>query len=548
MAASKLSTSSTSKRRDLDQSRKNVVIRWSSFAIISAIVSLGAWAFSSPIGSAPDDDYHNVSIWCGQGLREGLCEQGSEPAKVLVRETLKSNSFCFAGKPLESGYCEQTEALGETARTNRGENPVVYYWVTSWFASDNIDFSVLTIRIFNSILVVLAFASVIWLLPRNLRRVPLIGMLATSMPLGMFIIASTNPSAWAATSVIVFFSAFVGLLSTKEIRKRWLLGILAFVTLIMAAGSRPDSAFYIVISIGVAIVLLFTKKMLSGRNIAIVGLLVALPGAFFLAAGNTSATISGAPGGGLEVTTVGRFFLNLVELPSIWVGVFGNLGLGWMDTVMPSIVWAVTYGIFFFFVFAAIKYFDSRQWAAATLVLLSLVVIPMAALSASGLVVGQFIQPRYLLPLLGLLVAVTMFRRSDKSGIELSDGQMWLIGVGLFVTHLLSLYQNLQRYLTGFGDNDIIEWWWVEIPADGTIFWFSPNYVWLVGAFAFGLFLFSLWKLRVELGLPGDSAGSYRETERQKAASVSKQKKKPLSDKKSTLARKKKSQARKSQL
>jgi hypothetical protein len=101
-----------------------------------------------------------------------------------------------------------------------------------------------------------------------------------------------------------------------------------------------------------------------------------------------------------------------------------------------------------------------------------------------------------------------MYRRSGHSGLELSNSQVWLIGSGLFIANLLSLYSNLQRYLTGFGDNDIIEWWWADIPPVGTIFWFSPNYVWIVGAFAFGMFLVSLWKLRVELGLPGDSSGN----------------------------------------
>jgi hypothetical protein len=47
------------------------------------------------------------------------------------------------------------------------------------------------------------------------------------------------------------------------------------------------------------------------------------------------------------------------------------------------------------------------------------------------------------------------------------------------------------------------EWWWVAKPSSGSLIWFSPNYLWILGVMAFGLLLVSLWKLRVVLGLPG---------------------------------------------
>jgi hypothetical protein len=47
------------------------------------------------------------------------------------------------------------------------------------------------------------------------------------------------------------------------------------------------------------------------------------------------------------------------------------------------------------------------------------------------------------------------------------------------------------------------EWWWVDRPASGELFWFSPNLVWITGSIAFAVFLVSLWKLKSELGLPG---------------------------------------------
>jgi hypothetical protein len=175
---------------------------------------------------------------------------------------------------------------------------------------------------------------------------------------------------------------------------------------------------------------------------------------------------------------------------------------------MPSSVWAVTFGIYCALLFGAIRYFSVRQSIALALVFLALIAIPMLALHASGLTVGRFVQPRYLIPLLGLLLAVALYRESSSSGLKLSRGQVWLIGFGLVVTNSISLHTNLRRYLTGLDAGQInlnrdIEWWWFEAPTDGAWFVLSPNSLWLFGTVTFALFLVAIWKLRAELGLPG---------------------------------------------
>lgn len=52
-----------------------------------AIAGLGAWAFASPAGSSPDDDYHLASIWCAQGERDSICELTEhETARALPNQ------------------------------------------------------------------------------------------------------------------------------------------------------------------------------------------------------------------------------------------------------------------------------------------------------------------------------------------------------------------------------------------------------------------------------------------------------------------------------
>jgi hypothetical protein len=184
---------------------------------------------------------------------------------------------------------------------------------------------------------------------------------------------------------------------------------------------------------------------------------------------------------------------------------------------MSPIVWVVGWGVFLSLVFAAIMYFNLQQALSVSLIFAALVLVPMLALTASGLLVGQFVQPRYLTGLLGMLVAAAMFRSSMNTGLVMSRAQVWIIGFALMFAHFIALRTNLGRYLTGM--SDVAEnldfgfaWWWVDRPASNELFWFSPNLVWITGSVAFAVFLVSLWKLRAELGLPGYNPEWAKET------------------------------------
>lgn len=518
MAKTDNSKGSPVKPADSKKGLSKKVARWTSISIVSAIMTLGAWAFASPIGSTPDDDYHLVSIWCGQGFRDGLCEEGSEPREVVVRETLMTYPFCYAGKPDETGECEETELFAPTTRSNGGENPRVFYWVMSWFASDDLTASIISIRFFNAIIMVLGFAAVVFALPRHLRRVPVVSAVSIAVPLGLFILPSTNPSAWGVYAVVLFFSALLGFVITKDRRSRWILGPIALATLLMSAGSRPDSALYTLVAIAAVVIITFTRKMINPVNISIAAALMLMGAIFFFGSANTSATLTGAPGGGLTTFTGGQLYANVTNLPTLWVGGFGVWGLGWLDTPMSPIVWVVGWGVFLSLVFAAIMYFNLQQALSVSLIFAALVLVPMLALTASGLIVGQFVQPRYLTGLLGMLVAASMFRSSMNTGLLMSRAQVWIIGFALMFAHFIALRTNLGRYLTGMSDvaenlNFGFAWWWVDRPASSELFWFSPNLVWITGSIAFTVFLVSLWKLRAELGLPGYLPESVKDIE-----------------------------------
>jgi hypothetical protein len=371
----------------------------------------------------------------------------------------------------------------------------------SWFATEDVAASTITMRIVNSILAVLGLAVVIAVLPHHLKRVPLVGTLISALPLAIFLIASNNPSGWAFFGTLMVFSSFLGFLNSKSTRDKLALGGITGVSLLFAAGSRADAAVYSVIAIGIATLLQQSKKIFSLANTVIIGALVIAAGFFYLSVG----TGLGVIGGGLALPGIQsitpNFFANLAGLPNLWVGVFGTSRLGWLDTEMPAIVWAVTLSIFIGVLFTSVRWFRLNQVLAVWSIFLALTVIPLYILTVSGLTIGQQVQPRYLLPLIALLGAAALYRRSSNSGLDLTRGQVLIIGSGMLIANTISLHLNTRRYITGMDQQGIdlnkdIEWWWANFPL-------SPNLVIWSASIAFAVFLIAIWKLREPLGLPG---------------------------------------------
>jgi hypothetical protein len=489
--------------KDSPSAKRGFRIRWSSIAIISAIITLSGWALSSPIGSSPDDDYHLPSIWCGQGFRDGLCEKAPEPNFALVPYTTFGNSVCFQNDENKSGACPYDQTLVPQSRVNYLENtyPPVYYWTMSWIASDNIDQSTVAMRIANSIIGILGLALVTVFLPKHLRRIPIVSTLVSALPLGVFLISSTNPSGWTYFSSLIFFSAYLGFLHSINLKTRIIFGSLAGLSLTMAAGSRPDAAVYAVITIGVALWIGLSKNRYFLSNILFSAALVVASLLLYLSVRTGSAVAEGGLALPSEEATTPNFFVNFASLPNLWIGVFGTSGLGWLDTEMPAIVWAVTLSIFTGLIFSSVRWFSRKQTIAVSGIFFVLIALPLYVLTVNGLSVGQQIQPRYLLPLMALLVGLALFRRSSVSGLELTRGQVWIVGAGLFIANTISLHLNARRYITGMDQQGVdlnknIEWWWSNFPL-------SPNLVTWSASVAFAIFLVAIWKLREPLGLPG---------------------------------------------
>ena len=444
-------------------------------------LTLGAWSLSSPVGSSPDDDFHLASIWCGQGERDGLCEAGSSPERLKVPEKVISG-VCFAARPDTTASCQGDEyldegfMLAETSRVNAGNQyPPGFYFATSLLTNDNMAISTIAIRLANSALFS-ALAVFTWcLLPHHLRFSLAASAALTLVPVGLFFIASTNPSSWALTSGALVLPAMLGFFTERGWRRGVLGGIAAFAGL-LAFGSRGDAAAYTIVALLAATVLSFAPTRRFWLSVILPAALIVTAVAATLSAGQIGLAVSGEMGRETEANPTSKLALaalNLVSLPRLWAGVFGHgWGLGWLDTGLPDIVPAVGVMLTAGVLFVAFRRMDWRRVLALFGIGLANLVVPTYILVQSGTMVGSEVQPRYILPLVTMFIAAALAPSGNQTpgafpGISLSRLQLSLIAFGLAGTNAISLFVNLKRNVStgSYNLDGATDWWWVTGPS-----------------------------------------------------------------------------------
>jgi len=464
---------------------------------ILVLLVLSGWAIASPVGSAPDDDFHLTSIWCANGARTDLCLPGpTAQERIVPPAVLYAPCFGQDAKVTavcQSGYLKQgSEPTVVTRRGNFENNyPPLYYATMNLFAGPDLIGSALTMRLVN-ILLFSAISTALWMLLPASRRTSLVwGWLITSVPLGLFILASNNPSSWAIMGVGFSWLALLGYFESRG-RRRIGLGAIFGITALMAAGARGDAALYTVL--GVAIAGFLTFRPTRGWLLPAI-----LPGAmsivaivFFITSQQSGVISQGLGNGqthpGALSDPIVLFAYNILSVPSLWAGVFGvGWGLGWLDTSMPAIVGIGALCVFIAVAFTGIADASRRKSIAVTGLAIVLWLLPTYVLVRGLNVVGENVQPRYLLPLIvimGGLAVLPVVRR----GLTFGRFQIAAVAVVLIIAQTVALHVNLRRYVTGISHqgwnlNSGIEWWW----SDAIV---SPMVVWGVGSLAFAALVF----------------------------------------------------------
>ncbi len=474
---------------------------------VLVLVALAMWAFASPVGASPDEDYHLASIWCAGGDRDGVCEPGSRDGERLVPEGLL-DTHCYAFHPEMSAACQGTaltDPTGELAPTTRanfngGDYPPVFYAAMSVFVGQDVSRSVLAMRVANAVVFVLGVAAAFALASAPLRRALVAAVAVTFVPLGVFIVPSINPSSWAMTSAALTFVALVVHMTERDRTRQWLSGALAGAAVLLGAGARADAALYASLAVGAALAVTFRPRrefLVRAVYPAVLGVASAL--SFFMA--GQSSAVEGAEA---QAASVSRVVDLLTDVPELWVGALGKWGLGWLDTSMPPIVWVAMFGLFATAVVTGLRGVRRGQAVALAVVALAAWLIPAYIQYLSGVPVGMFVQPRYIHPLLVILAVVALCRLTGE-GIRVSPAQRWLAVLAVSGANALALHLNIGRYVAGTDAAGLNlgatrEWWW-QGAAPG------PMAVWLLGsaALAGALVLLSHDLVAVSPAAPGGS-------------------------------------------
>ncbi len=465
-------------------------------------ISLTCWALSSPVGSSPDDDYHLSSIWCADSVFNPDCKElpnGIEIPKQLLA------SGCFAFNVSINGSCTENLKNENTAYSHinnlRKLYPNGFYSVLSIMKSENKTLFVVKVRLFNTVLFIIGLV-IIYLLVKDFDfwLKSLFIQISSLIPLGFFLIPSTNPSSWSLIFLPGLWIAMyvAGKREESRLLKGDVLAILFFWFCVNF--SRSDGALYSAISLFSILIIFLGRKIEYRRNFFILNyILITFSLALYLmnttarAVSNLQSGISGDVSKNFDSNLL---WSNLQNIAFFFTGSAGKTGLGWLDTFVPTFVWkSMTVVLATLLTIGILLLLDQRKYSGlAGTIFLVLVYfsLPIIVLQANHFIVGEFVQPRYMLPLLVVVILSALLQ------IKLSQNAVFSFLIFLtpilWINFAFSLGANIQRY-SGMPQDPLnlssyLESYW-------SMFNVAPLNIFLLGVVSFGLFLifstYSYW-------------------------------------------------------
>ena len=462
---------------------------WTGFALAGVWVVLLSWALMMPVGSSPDDDYHLASIWCAGSESCAPVDDSS----LAVPAAVVGASECYRFDSAVPASCAHTilggEMDGELRATDRvnqraGLYPEGFYSFAHLFVGPDLERSVTVIRIANATLAVLALAWIAAVAPRGVRQAALVAVTAVWVPMGLWILPSTNPSSWTFTGLVLLGAMAVSAWLSPPGKKRWLSLLGVVVGGFMATGSRVDAAAFTLVVIGAAGAYVGWRRMRENPWVTAVILAVAVWGALAFLLGQSavpteeSGRLGGSePGPGLLLTNVTYVFLYIQ-------GVVGGWPLFWNDTVLPPSVPVI--GTLVLGVIAGIgmRHMGARKGLALAIAAAALVLVPLIFLQLHGLGVGELVQPRYLAPLLLLCVLVLLLPAdADQPGPAggIGAGLRWTVIAALTFSAALSWWVSMHRFTYGSDaplfDNELL-----RPHIVGLVMTLAAGAIWIAGS------------------------------------------------------------------
>ena len=465
-------------------------------AVTAALMAGWAWALSSPLTSSPDDDYHQTSIWCPPPLESSGCDLERDEAGTIVGVWVPhpvQASPCYAFLTNDSAACTRTLDDADqvlSTRVDQGDYPGPYYRFMNVFVGEDSTRSILVMRGFNVALAVALLTAIAAVSTPAGGRIVVLATLGTFVPLGMFVTASLNPSSWAVTGVTGTWLALHAALSAREPIRIAAASALALLSATIAAVSRADAGAYVVV-VAVAMCLYHWRTLLVVKPLLLVPAAASLLGLWSFLSSGQSGVLEVSAADDVERSPWDVLFYNLMELPGMITGVFGvNWGLGWLDTRSPALTYVCALVVASGLMVGGLRIAHTSKVLAFALVGFTLIALPLYVHQSQLIIIGEGIQPRYLLPLIPALVGFALLGSRANQSVGLGRAQTIFVFVLLVAANSSALHANIRRYVTGqevwsFHLGRQAEWWWD--------FGLSPMWLWLVGTAAFAVMACALF-------------------------------------------------------
>jgi len=470
--------------------------------LLCTVAVFGSWALSSPPGSGPDDEYHLSSIWCSQGYRIQYCEKSESSYEAKIPLQLHRNGgprtlFCYAGDSRISARCIReldptaVTKLESSKRFKQSEIGSRFYEANGYLVSANTNASILWMR-FLQIAISLALAGFIVASSGERKWAILLALFIGIVPVGLFIIPSTNPSSWAITGVFTAGACAMNFFKSTERRHR-LIAAVGFITAILLTRNiRQDVNFMMIfcISLGVTAGVLgrATKESIKINRAKLMRIgLVLIPGLLYIHLKVQSL----APKTILDQLFGGKFSSLVSDSPLLFLGFLGgSIQLGSADFAPPSLVLILMGVGLAVFIGAVLRYVSPAVKVTASVG--TSLIFMLAYFYVDGAIgaVSRYLMAIYLLVLVMLASSAALDFRSTK--LQISKSFRVTIFITISLSQSLSLHQSIRRYVTGtnfsgWNLNKGAEWWWTNGP--------SPLSVWIIGSVSFATAIFIILQM-----------------------------------------------------
>lgn len=458
---------------------------------ISSFIFLGSWALSSPIGSSPDEGSHLVGIWCTEINKSVKCNNSEGPSKFSSQ--LSGDESCYLYDADQSAGCLQSQE--EVYKELSGFNEIKFYNFLNSFVSDNIIMSVIIMRFINVFILSVCIVFAFIYLRKDIFVGTVFSFMTVGLPLGFYLVTSINTTSWVILGSIFFIPYIFEIVTNLSVRTIPLIIVTMLLTYIYL-GSRQDGILFLGISIVSSIPILAYKiknfnffiKMLKHNNLSRVVIslisLITLYLIYFVSTEIGKRASLGLYASTQNVTNwdIGYRFTSLIS------GALGGWGLGSLEVDMPGVVSVSSLFIFFSVIFISLGKSVIHSKLTLLIYVYFLIFVIWIFLFKSQLFVGQWLQPRYILPIMfGLMSTSFVGIRQDLDKTFVSQ-----IKIFIFLSTVcfaIGQHTLLRRYTHGLDElylnlDQNKEWWWNFLPISpmqllmiGTISYFAT---WLI--------------------------------------------------------------------